>query len=176
MEGKTANIRIRMAVPSEAPTIASVLHESFIEYKSSYTEEGFAATTPASEQIQNRMKEGTIWVALNDNTIVGTVSAVPKGAALYIRGMGILPIVRGQRIGELLLKQIESFASERGFRRLLLSTSPFLSRAIRLYESYGFIQSDKGPHDLFGTPYDLFGTPLFTMEKTLESSDKKDSD
>lgn len=151
-----------MAVPSDAPTISSVLHESFIEYKSSYTEEGFAATTPTSEQIQNRMKEGPLWVALIDKTIVGTVSAVPKGAALYIRGMGIVPTARGQRIGELLLKQIESFASEQVFKRLFLSTTPFLSRAIRLYEAYGFTQSSEGPHD-------LFGTPLFTMEKTLES-------
>lgn len=164
MEAKATNIRIRMAVPGDAPSIASVLYESFIEYKPSYTEEGFAATTPTGEQIQDRMKEGPLWVALNDNAIVGTVSAVPKGAALYIRGMGIVPSARGQGIGELLLRQIESFGSEQGFKRLLLSTTPFLSRAIRLYEAYGFMQSGEGPHH-------LFGTPLFTMEKTLESSD-----
>src|SRR4051794_23256278 len=100
-----------MAVPADAPSIASVLHESFIEYRLSYTEEGFAATTPTSEQILNRMQEGPLWVALKDKAIVGTVSAVQQGAALYVRGMGILPAARGQRIGELLLRQIESFAS-----------------------------------------------------------------
>jgi ribosomal protein S18 acetylase RimI-like enzyme len=169
MERNITNTRIRIALPDDAPSIASVLHESFIEYKSSYTEEGFAATTPTSGQIENRMKEGPLWVALNDNTIVGTVSAVPKGAALYIRGMGVLPTARGQRIGELLLRHIESYASERGFTRLFLSTTPFLSRAIRLYETSGFMRSSEGPHD-------LFGTPLFTMEKTLEPSDEEGGD
>lgn len=153
-----------MARPFDASSIASVLQESFIEYKASYTSEGFAATTPTSEQVLKRMKEGPLWVALNKERIVGTVSAVAKGAALYIRGMGILPAARGMGIGKLLLRQTEKFAHEQGFERLFLSTTPFLSRAIRLYENYGFMQSSEGPHD-------LFGTPLFTMEKPLEQSD-----
>jgi hypothetical protein len=43
---------------------------------------------------------------------------------------------------------------------LLLSTTPFLASAIRLYEQYGFVKSDRGPQN-------LFGTPLFAMEKPL---------
>lgn len=104
-----------------------------------------------------------MWVALRDNKIVGTVSVVPKDGSLYIRGMAILPAARGGRIGELLLKQIESFAVEHSYQRLSLSTTPFLSRAIRLYEKFGFRRNGEGPHD-------LFGTPLVTMEKILEDS------
>jgi GNAT superfamily N-acetyltransferase len=108
------------------------------------------------------MSEGPIWVALQGDTIVGAVSVVPEGEAVYIRGMAILPTARGQSIGTLLLQQIEEYASGHGFRRLYLSTTPFLTRAIRLYEHRGFQRSDEGPHD-------LFGTPLFTMVKTLEA-------
>ena len=161
MQEKIPSIRIRMAVTEDAPSVAAVLHESFIEYKSRYTQEGYAATTPASEQIQNRIKEGPVWVAVYQDRIVGTVSAVPKGEGLYIRGMAILPAARGQRIGELFLREIEGFASERGFKRLFLSTTPFLNRAIQLYEHYGFRRSSEGPDN-------LFGTPLFTMEKIIE--------
>ena len=151
-----------MALPDDAPSIAAILYESFLEYRSSYTQEAFNATTPAGGQIQIRMTEGPTWVALQDDTIVGTVSAVPKGVALYIRGMAILPAARGQSVGEFLLREIESFGSEHGFKRLFLSTTPFLSRAIRLYEHYGFRHCSEGPHN-------LFGTPLVTMEKFLES-------
>src|SRR5262249_48215731 len=151
----------RMAEPDDAMAIASVLHESFVEYKSLYTREGFAATTPTRDQIHARMKEGPVWVALQGDKIIGTVSAIHKAEALYIRGMAILPGARGLRIGALLLRQIERFASEQGCKRLSLSTTPFLSRAIRLYEQYGFKRSTDGPHD-------LFGTPLLTMEKALE--------
>lgn len=163
VEQSMSGVRIRMATPEDAPSIASVLHESFAEYESLYTPEGYAATTPASGQVQVRIKEGPVWVVIDGDAIVGTVSVVPKGEALYVRGMAILPAARGQRVGELLLSQIESHASERGFRRLFLSTTPFLHRAIRLYERYGFRRIVEGPDN-------LFGTPLFTMEKILGPS------
>jgi GNAT superfamily N-acetyltransferase len=153
-------IQIRMALPDDAPSIASVLHQSFVEYQSSYTDEAFAATAPTSEQIRQRMNEGPVWVAVHDEIIVGTVSAVSHGEALYVRGMAALPSARGQRIGELLLKQVESFAHAEGYKLLSLSTTPFLRRAIRLYERAGFSRHEEGPHD-------LFGTPLFTMVKFL---------
>ena len=152
--------KIRPAVPDDTPAIASVLYEAFVEYKSSYTPEGFAVTTPTSDQIQSRMTEGPVWVVIRDQAIVGTASAVSQGESLYVRGMAVLPNARGQKIGELLLAHIESFASTSGFRRLFLSTTPFLNSAIRLYERFGFRRIDDGPHD-------LFGTPLFTMEKLL---------
>jgi hypothetical protein len=41
-----------------------------------------------------------------------------------------------------------------------LHTTPFLSRAIRCYERFGFVRSQDPPSN-------LFGTPLFTMEKQL---------
>ncbi|MDQ3929003.1 MAG: GNAT family N-acetyltransferase [Chloroflexota bacterium] len=155
------SIQIRRATPDDAPTIAELLHTSFVEHKASYTEEAFAATTPTADRIQKRMNEGPVWVAVHHATIVGTVSAVPKGEALYVRGMAVLPTARGQRIGELLLEQVEGFARAHGYKRLFLSTTPFLDRAIRLYERCGFRRSDEGPQE-------LFGTPLFTMDKTLE--------
>lgn len=162
MDHLSDNIQIRLAVPDEAATIAAVLYQSFVEYESLYSPEGFAATVPTTDQIQSRMLEGPVLAALFDQVIVGTVSVVPKGESLYIRGMALLPAARGRRIGERLLTHIERLASKEGYKRLFLSTTPFLSRAIRLYEHFGFSRSGEGPHD-------LFGTPLFTMEKALET-------
>lgn len=161
MKRDVSEIRIRPAVAGDAQAIASVLRESFEEYEHLYTREGFEATTPAGASVLRRIEEGPVWVASVDDTIVGTVSVVPKGESLYVRGMGIAPSARGQGLGELLLKRVEEFASERGFVRLCLSTTPFLHRAIRLYERYGFERTGEGPDN-------LFGTPLFTMEKILE--------
>jgi len=74
--------------------------------------------------------------------------------------MAVRPVARGQRIGERLLTTVEQFAATGMFRRMLLSTTPFLDRAIRLYEHFGFRRTSEGPHD-------LFGTPLFSMEKVI---------
>jgi ribosomal protein S18 acetylase RimI-like enzyme len=163
MTEKKSGIQIRAAEPDDAPSIAAVLRESFVEYRDSYTDEGFAATTPASEHVLSRMSEGPVWVAACDAVIVGTASVVPRGESLYIRGMAVLPSARGRRVGEALLRQVEEFARAQGHKRLFLSTTPFLSRAIKLYERAGFRRTDEGPHD-------LCGTPLFTMEKESETS------
>lgn len=164
MKRDNSSIQIRRAGADDAASIASVLSGSFAEYKTSYTPEGFAATTPTADEIQNRVNEGPVWVALSGDVIIGTVSVVPQGEALYIRSMAILPSARGQHIGELMLEQIESFAFEHAYRRLILSTTPFLTRAIRLYQRFGFRQSPEGPDE-------LFGTPLFTMVKNLKPRD-----
>src|SRR5262249_7423991 len=124
---------------------------------------GFAATTPTSDQIRARWYEGLVWVAVQNGNLIGTVAAVSKSTGLYVRSMAVLPSVRGQGIALQLLKQMESFAVANHHARLFLSTTPFLTSAIHLYERFGFQQNDEGPHD-------LFGTPLFTMVKQLETT------
>jgi GNAT superfamily N-acetyltransferase len=158
---------IRLAQREDAAAIASVLYESFIEFKHQYTDAGFAATALSAEQVAARITEGPVWVGLVAGTIGGTVSAVPKDNSLYIRGMAVLPAVRGKSAGKLLLETVEVYASARNFKRLFLSTTPFLDRAIRLYENAGFQR-------LTEPPQDLFGTPLFTMQKLLSSRSRPD--
>jgi len=116
------------------------------------------------------MREGPIWLAFDDETPVGTAAAMCRSdpgavhpSGCYIRGMGVLPDWRSRGIGYLLLNAIEQFATENGADRLVLSTTPFLDDAIRLYVRFGFERSAAGPHD-------LFGTPLFTMTKNLKTA------
>ena len=153
-------LRIRRARRSDAPAIASVLRASFAEYESLYTRAAFAATTPTTEEIARRLGEGPTWIALLHRTLVGTVSAVPRGEALHVRSMAVVPGVRGRGVGRRLLEHVEHYASERGFLHLELSTTPFLASAIGLYERAGFRRSD-------GEPRELCGTPLLNMRKAL---------
>ena len=106
------------------------------------------------------MDEGPVWVAEIDEAIVATASAVETAKGLYVRGMGAIPESRGGRLGWLLLEHAEAFARAKAHGRIYLSTTPFLTRATRLYEHYGFKPASDGPSD-------LFGTPLFAMVKTL---------
>jgi GNAT superfamily N-acetyltransferase len=157
---EATQIVIRRAGPEDAQAIAEVLHQSFLEFKPLYTDGGFAATTPNAEQVLVRMREGPVWVALREGEPLGTVAAIAKGESVYIRGMAVRPTARGSGAGAALLRQVEEWAASERYTRLFLSTTPFLASAIRLYERFGFRQTDDGFHD-------LSGTPLFTMEKRL---------
>jgi len=168
MNQHISNIEIRLASPNEASSIAMILYASFVEFRSSYTQEAFDATTPQGDLIRSRFNEGPIWVAFRNSHMVGTVSAVPKSEGLYIRSMAVRPIARGYGIGRLLLEQVERFANDHGLRQLFLNTTPFLDSAIRLYENFGFQNSSGNFPDLL--PHDLFDTPLITMVKALDPS------
>jgi len=140
--------------------VADVLREAFESYRPQYTPEAFAATTPSAEQVRQRWHEGPVWVVVHDGRIVGTVAAVPRGHALYMRSMGVRPASRGSGCGRLLVEAVERHATANGHRLVVLSTTPFLHPAIALYARCGFARTDAGP-------LDLAGTPLVTMSKAL---------
>ena len=160
-----SGIYLRKATEDDEASIAQTLHKAFTEYESLYTSAAFAATICSVQKVQHRMSEGPVWVALQNECVVGTVSAISKSDIVYIRGMAISPTARGQAIGTLLLKQVEQFAHEQNATRLVLETTPFLTRAISLYEHFGFQRSDEGSRD-------FFGTPLFAMVKMLKVEDR----
>ncbi len=153
-------IDIRLADPEDAAAIARVLRESFVEFEALYTPAGFAATTPDARQIEARMREGPVWIACREDKALGSVAAVVKDRALYMRGMAVLPSARGLKVGARLLEQVEQWAFDQACRRVFLSTTPFLKPAIHLYKQHGFQRTNEPPRD-------LFGTPLFTMAKDL---------
>jgi ribosomal protein S18 acetylase RimI-like enzyme len=153
---------VRLATADDLQSLALLMRESFAEYRSAYTDEAFAATTPTRDQLEQRLSEGPIWIVVRDHALLGTVSVVCRGEDLYIRGMAVLPRARGLHLGQLLLETVEDFALAQNHERLKLSTTPFLLRAISLYEQFGFERTAEGPQV-------LFGTPLFTMVKELKS-------
>jgi GNAT superfamily N-acetyltransferase len=166
MSEKERSPQICRATATDASAIAAVLHTAFLEYEPYYTPSAFAATTPGEEVIRQRFSEGPTWIAQQDVQMVGTVSAVLQGLRVYVRSMAVLPLARGLQLGTRLLAQVEQFAVEQGAHQLYLSTTPFLERAICLYEQFGFQRSEQGP-------LALFGTPLFTMVKVLHAEESE---
>jgi len=153
-------VQITSATGEDAPLVASILHTAFGEYESLYTPAAFAATVLNEDLVRRRLAEGPIWLAWQNDRAVGTVSAVQKDDELYVRGMAVIPSVRGFGVGVQLLARVCDVAAAARLHRVFLSTTPFLDRAIRLYRTFGFVRTEDGPDD-------LCGTPLFTMEKRL---------
>ena len=155
-------MQIRRATAVDGDAVAYLLRDAFREFERLYTRDGFAATTPEPALVRERLKEGPTWVAENDGHIVGTVSALLRDGAVYVRSMGVTPGARGQRVGHRLMDEPFQLAVERKATRLFLSTTPFLFSAIRLYESLGFRRTGEPPHDLHGTPLVTMARPVRT--------------
>jgi N-acetylglutamate synthase-like GNAT family acetyltransferase len=156
-------VQIRRATAVDGEAVSYLLRDAFREFERLYTRAGYAATTPEPGIVRERLKEGPTWVAEKDGHIVGTVSAVLRDGAVYVRSMAVAPGARGQRIGHAIMAEPFQLAVERKAARLFLSTTPFLFSAIRLYESLGFRRTGEPPDD-------LHGTPLFTMAKPVRAS------
>jgi GNAT superfamily N-acetyltransferase len=156
-------MEIRRARAADAPAIARALAAAFAEYAPAYTPAALAATTPPAARVRARLREGPTWVAIEGGVVIGTVSAVPRGASVYVRGMAVLPAARGQGAGAALLREVETYARGLGAASLFLSTTPFLTEAIRLYERHGFGATGDGPHDLHGTPLVTMVKPLLSL-------------
>ncbi len=154
-------LKVRLADETDAINISQILESAFIEFKDKYTKKAFDATVISPAEVKARMKNSTSWIATFDNQLLGTATGRITTKTLYIQGMAVVPEARGKRIGYSILKTIEEFAKNNKCELLLLSTTPYLSRAISLYKQFGF-------EIINNPPYELFGIPLFTMKKNIK--------
>jgi ribosomal protein S18 acetylase RimI-like enzyme len=162
------NTEVRQAGIRDTAVIRSILLRSFREFRSYYTPVGFAATVPRRRQIAARLHEGPIWIALQRERPVGTISVVEYCEELYIRGLAVAPEARGQGIGRLLLGVGENYAREGGLRSLRLRTASFLTAAVRTYERLGYQRLGHGLDD-------YHGVPVFTMVKPIMDPELRSS-
>lgn len=89
---------------------------------------------------------GQIFVALDDETPVGTVAAVRESDVLFeLAKMAVSPSHQGRGIGERLGRAAIDFARAQGATSMFLETNSRLDGAIRLYGRLGFCRVAR-PH------------------------------
>jgi putative acetyltransferase len=82
---------------------------------------------------------GQIFVALQDEIVVGTCAVVPHGpGAFEVAKLAVAPAVRGRGIGRELIDACIGYAQQRGARQAVLVSNSCLKAALRLYEQLGF--------------------------------------
>ena len=85
-------------------------------------------------------KGGHIFFAQRESTILGTVALMPTANPLVfeLTIMAVLPDMRGQKIGQKLLKFCIAFAKKQQWEALMLYSATKLENAIYIYRKYGF--------------------------------------
>ena len=78
--------------------------------------------------------ESTVLVAVDDDRVVGTITAADGG----VRALAVDPRAQGRGIGRALVERVIADARAAGWRRVALTTMAFMHGAQRLYEDLGF--------------------------------------
>lgn len=153
---------IRRAESDDAKDIHGVLLAAFEEYRQFYTPEGFLDTVMSEDAIKKRMKEMTLYVAIDQNgKVIGTIGwqkvSEKEG---HIRGMAVLPEKQGKNSPALaLLRAVENNARPKGCTYLTLDTTAPLKRAQSFYKKHGFKET--------GKTGDFFGSIVYEYSKFL---------
>ena len=147
-------IEYRLARPDESEAIAELLLESFGLFEAEYTPGAFKYTTPNADEVRGRFEEGPIWVAMDRDTMIGTVSGLPETDRFYVRSMAVRPDAQQLGLGQRMLEILEAYARDKDFERIYLYTTHVLPGARRLYEKNGFyVLRETAPeewHDMGG--------------------------
>lgn len=107
----------------------------------------------SSQHLDNELKNikekyglpfGRMYLALIDGKTAGCV-ALTKNDEEYceIKRLYVRPEYRGLHISSILTEQIIKDARHIGYKYLRLDTFPFMEKAIKLYERYGFYYIEK---------------------------------
>jgi GNAT superfamily N-acetyltransferase len=161
VQGQASTISIRNARSEDAPEILACLREAFEEFRERYTADAYLDTVLTPETLRERREKMMAFVAVNPvGQVVGTIAASIVGAEEgHLRGMGVLPSVRGTGIAARLLSYAESELCCRNCKRIALDTTEPLQRAMRFYDKQGYQRS--------GRMRDFFGMRLIEYQKAL---------
>jgi GNAT superfamily N-acetyltransferase/DNA-binding PadR family transcriptional regulator len=101
-------------------------------------------------------KRENAWIAELDGRPVGCVFCVKEDDdTARLRLLLVDPAARGLGVGSALVEECLRFATEAGYREMVLWTNDVLVSARRIYERAGFTLTDSSPHHSFG--HDLTG-------------------
>jgi ribosomal protein S18 acetylase RimI-like enzyme len=120
------------------PEVVALINPAY-----SYQEalKGEPRTNP--QHLKGRMAETDFYVARQKGKIVGCVYIEPKGSRLHFGLLTVAPELRGKGLAQAMMKAIEDYAREAGFKELdldYMSAAPWLKG---YYERYGFRQTGK---------------------------------
>jgi ribosomal protein S18 acetylase RimI-like enzyme len=156
-----ARVAIRNAKGRDSPGILACLREAFEEFRERYTPEAFLETVLTPSTLRERLEAMSVFVAVNSRKqVVGTIASnMVSLAEGHLRGMAVLPSMRGSGIAAQLLRRAEAELAQCRCVRVTLDTTEPLLRAMRFYEKHGYRRS--------GKIKDFFGMLLIEYQKTL---------
>jgi putative acetyltransferase len=139
---------IRTIQPSDNPYLAKIVRNTLAEFGANKPGTVYYdATTDALYELF-QTPGSAYYVAELNNTIVGGAGIYPSAGlppdTCELVKMYLTPEARGKGIGKMLIEKALEAAREAGYKKVYLETMPELSKAVSVYEKFGF-RYLKGP-------------------------------
>lgn len=89
------------------------------------------------------LPNGRLYLIEVDGNAAGCIGCKKLDAtSCELKRLYVKPQYRGQHLAQKLLDQIIADAKTIGYQMMYLDTLPFLTQALHLYETYGFVKTD----------------------------------
>ena len=136
------DILIRHIMPADNPAIAKIIRSTLAEFGANHP--GTVYYDESTDRLSEIfLQQGSIYfIAEHGSKIIGgagiyPTDGLPDNTAELVK-MYLVPDVRKRGLGSLLISQCLEFARQYGYRQIYLETMPELSRAMQVYEKFGF--------------------------------------
>jgi len=135
---RPAQVSLRPATPEDAPGIAACVCHAYV----GYIERIGRQPGPMLEDYAEVIRQFEVHVAEIDGRIVGAIVLKVTRDGFCIDNVAVLPSVKGQGVGRLLLQRAEAEAHRRGYESIYLYTHELMTENRALYSRIGYVEYD----------------------------------
>jgi GNAT superfamily N-acetyltransferase len=105
-----------------------------------------------SATLAAKAREETLFVAIDDDDLVGCVFVRPRGESLYVSKLAVRADRQGNGIGRRLMDAVDDHARGLGLRTLALDTRIELTENHETFAALGFVRAGLHAHDGYDRP------------------------
>src|SRR5690606_9225191 len=150
-------VQLQRVTPDDAGEVLTVQRAAFVSEALIYGTVQMPPLTQTLDQVRAELTDNLGWVARVDGRLVGVIRAVQDEDLLLVGRIAIAPDMQGEGLGRILLSTVEENSTAQVAE---LFTGSLSEANIRLYESCGYVQSQRVPQD--------DGTEQIFMRKRLK--------
>ena len=136
---RPAQVSLRPATPEDAPGISACVCHAYV----GYIERIGRQPGPMLEDYAEVIRQCEVHVAEIDGKIVGAIVLKSTSDGFCIDNVAVLPSVKGQGVGRLLLQRAEAEAHRQGYESICLFTHELMTENRALYSRIGYVEYDR---------------------------------
>ncbi len=133
-------LSFRPAVAADVPALAEVARQAYAPYVERMGEQ----PAPMTADYDAVVAGGEVWVAEDDQRIIGMLSLVAESGYLLVENVAVVPEAQGKGVGNALMRLAEDRAAASGLAELRLYTNAVMTENLHYYPRRGYVETHRG--------------------------------